>query len=49
MFSVPADSRHYAVLVGMHTLAGGRVVEVDTLEAGIPVVCAIISKPFLRS
>ena len=33
----------------MRILAGGRVVEVDTLEAGIPVVCAIISKPFLRS
>ena len=33
----------------MHTLAGGRVVEVDILEAGIPVVCGIISKCFLRS
>lgn len=33
----------------MQTLAGGRVVEVDSLEAGIPVVCAFISKPFLRS
>ena len=33
----------------MHTLAGGRVVEVDILEAGIPVVCVIISKRFLRS
>ena len=44
IFSVPAESRHSAVLVDMHTLAGGRVVEVDTLEAGTPVVCAIISK-----
>lgn len=34
----PAESRHSAVLVDMQTLAGGRVVEVDSLEAGIPVV-----------
>ncbi len=38
-----------AAEVDMHTLAGGRVVEEGTLEAGILVVCAIVSKRFLRS
>ena len=33
----------------MHTLAGGRVVEADILEADNPVICAIISKRLLRN